>query len=125
NESSNGVGALYTFPVDPSLLHSGQNSVRVKLATGASQDVSAFDMVVDQVFQRAYTTPAPPTERTPLGAWSFGNSPHVLVNGSAVAYVPSSAQQPGSNTPVPNGCGCCDGMDDRSVARRNAPAVTA
>ncbi len=124
-EYGNGLGALYTFTVDPSLLHSGQNTVRVKLATGASQDVSAFDMVVDQVFQRAYTTPAPPTERTPLGDWSFGNAPHVLVNGNAVAYLPCSAQQPSSNTTVTECCGCCDCMDDRSVARRNAPAATA
>lgn len=122
-ETGNGVGALFTFPIDPSLLHSGQNSVRVKLAASSSEGVQAYDMVVDQVYQRAYTTPALPAQRAPLGDWSFGKSPHVLVNGTVADYVPCSTQQSSGNTTVTDCCGCCGCADDRSIARRNAPVA--
>jgi hypothetical protein len=118
-------GALYTFPINASLLHQGTNTVQVKLATGASDDVMASNMVIDQVFRRVYTAPALPTERSPLGSWKFGSSPHALINANALAAVTCSSQQPGGSTTVTGCCGCCDCMDDRSTARRNAPIASA
>jgi hypothetical protein len=118
-------GALYTFPIDPALLHQGTNTVRVKLATIPSDGVAAYNMVVDQIFQRAFTAPALPAERAPLGSWKFGDSPHALINADALASITCSAALSSSNTTVSGCCGCCDCIDDRASARRDAPVATA
>ncbi len=124
-ENGNGLGAVFTFPFNPSLLHSGENTVRVKLATESSQGVSSYNLLVNQVYQRAYKAPALPSERSPLGSWKFGDSPHALINANALASIACSTLQPNGTASVSSCCGCCSCADDRTAARRNTPATSA
>lgn len=61
NSAGNGV----TIPLDPALLHAGDNTILVRAATG-----SAFNLEVEQVFERPFTSPALPPEPNPIGHWS-------------------------------------------------------